>query len=123
MTSPFPIPGPFDLDAATTQIGAAVGGVIELTFRPSGEVPTPEATKSVWDAMLGALQAGSSACAEVKRIRGALTDFRDSHRPRPHADPTAPGAICDGCSVHGALVNWPCAPWQFAERLLASKGA
>lgn len=123
MTSPFPTPGRFDLDSASTQIGAAVAGVIKMTFRPPGQQPGEKASKELFDSILHALVAGGSACAEVKRLRGGLARLRDNHRPRPHADPTAPGALCQACSLHGALVPWPCEPWQCADHLLTGDEA
>jgi hypothetical protein len=64
------------------------------------------------------LLGGMTACSEITRMRSDITQLRDAHRPRPHADPTAPGALCEACSLRGALIAWPCETWRAADRTL-----
>jgi hypothetical protein len=114
---------PFDLKAAHAQIGDAMVTMIKLMLPVPGSQPDQEAAQAAWQSLLQAITAGSHACNEVKRLRSEVAELRDAHRPRPHADPTAPGALCVACSLGGALVNWPCSPWQSADRIINQTGA
>ena len=109
---------PFDADASGKAIGGAISSLIKLSFPTPGAELDPDAAAAFMTTITEALAAAGHALAEVKRIRGALTAMRDGHRPRPHTDPTAPGALCDACSLHGALITWPCTPWTAAEQIL-----
>lgn len=111
-------PARFDVKAAHLTIGEAISSVLRLSLRGPAAAHDEELASSTFKAITLALMAGSSACAEVTRLHAELSAQRDRHRPRPHADPRAPGALCDACSLHGALVSWPCAVWQAAESIL-----
>jgi hypothetical protein len=110
---------PFVVDDAHKAIGQAIAGLVKAMFAGPDAAMDPEAGKQFMESLTGALTAGSSACVEVKRITAAVTQLRDSHRPRPHLDPTAAGALCEACSLTGALVAWPCGAWTGAEQILA----
>ncbi|MFC1420800.1 hypothetical protein [Streptacidiphilus cavernicola] len=110
---------PFDADVANKAIGAALVNLVKLMLPAPGQGPDPELAETLMPALTGALTAGSAAVAEVRRVREAVATMRDGHRPRPHADTTAPGALCESCSLHGALIPWPCAAWTSAEQILA----
>jgi hypothetical protein len=110
---------PFDLDTAHKAIGTALVTMVTFSFRgPNAAPPTPDEARQFMEAVQQAVFQGSNACAEIKRMREDLTQLRDSHRPRPHADPTQPGALCEACSLTGALIAWPCGPWSTAEQIL-----
>ncbi|MET7477974.1 hypothetical protein ABZT17_26905 [Streptomyces sp. NPDC005648] len=122
---PFGVPQlePFDLEADGKTIAMATIGYLQLTLRPPGTVPTAEQATAVMADVRAALLAGTKACSEVSRLRTDLTSLRDTHRPKPHADPTKAGALCAACSVHGSIVAWPCATWSAAERILTHRKA
>ncbi|WP_435244925.1 hypothetical protein [Streptomyces tendae] len=109
---------PFDLDTANLSIGNAIVSLVKLLMRAPGTTPGPAEARAALDNVQAALTAGAGACREVTRMHTELAALRDSHRPQPHADPTQPGALCAGCSVHGSIVSWPCGTWTAAERIL-----
>ncbi|MFJ6841395.1 hypothetical protein ACIQRE_01860 [Streptomyces griseoluteus] len=109
---------PFDLEGATRAMSTATLSILKLYTRPPGVAPTPDEAQEVFTGMREAAIAGIAACAEVKRLREEVAGLRDSHRPKPHADPSKPGALCAACSTGGSLVAWPCDPWTTAERIL-----
>jgi hypothetical protein len=109
---------PFDLNTANDAIGQAIASIVKVTFRAPGSVPAPAEAAAVMDSLRNAVLAGAQACTEITRIRAELAVLRDEHRPRPHADSSAPGALCTACSVHGSIVSWPCSPWTADERIL-----
>lgn len=109
----------FDVEAANRTIGESMVNLVKLMMPMPGSEPDPELANSFMTSITTALAAGSGAVAEVKRLRADLAQMRDSHRPRPHADPTAAGALCEACSLHGALTAWPCGTWTSVERILA----
>lgn len=109
---------PFDITASDKAIGDALVSLVTLSFRQPGEPIAPEAGQQFFEHVKDAIFAGSMACGEIKRLRADMAAIRDAHRPRPHADPSAPGALCEACSLHGALVSWPCATWTAVDRSL-----
>ncbi|MET7776285.1 hypothetical protein ABZU94_10595 [Streptomyces mirabilis] len=111
-------PPPFDDHTASATMADAVIAMVTMSIRSPGTKPDPEQAVTVMGKIREALTTGLAACAEVSRLRTGLAALRDEHRPRPHADPTQPGALCAACSVHGALVSWPCGTWSTAERIL-----
>jgi hypothetical protein len=114
-----PADTPFDVDTATKTISGALIQLITMGFRkPEDGAPTEADGANLMKAIQDSLLAGSLACAEIKRIQADIAAMRDTHRPRPHADPTKPGALCEACSLSGALVAWPCGPWSAAEKVL-----
>lgn len=117
MTQPT-APAPFNVDDAARTVTTAVIGLITLSFREKDQPVDPEAGKEFAASVREALLAGSAACAEITRMRTALTSLRDNHRPRPHADPNQPGALCTACSLHGALIAWPCETWTAVDQVL-----
>ncbi len=118
MTLPAETP-PFEVDTASKTISGALVQLLTLTLRgPESAPPTPEEGTAFMNAIREAIFAGTQACGEIKRMQADLTAMRDTHRPRPHADPTKPGALCEACSLSGALVAWPCSPWNTAEKIL-----
>jgi hypothetical protein len=56
--------------------------------------------------------------AEIEKLRSSRQKVRDIHVPQASSDPSIPGAICTGCSVHGVMVVWPCATWKAMEDLV-----
>ncbi|MFJ9771150.1 hypothetical protein ACIRVF_07895 [Kitasatospora sp. NPDC101157] len=110
----------FDLDAANKTIGNAMLGLIKLMLPvPGQEPPTPEHGQELMKQITDAMATGSRACSEVNRLREEFAHLRDRHRPQPTTDPTKPGVICSACSIHGALIPWPCDPWTTAENSLS----
>lgn len=112
-------PTPFDLDASNKAISTALVSYITFSLSQPGE-RTAESVQQMLTDIQNAITAGSAACAEVGRMRTELAALRDQHRPRPHADPSAPGALCEACSLHGSLVQWPCQTWQAVDRTLTN---
>lgn len=110
-------PTPFDLDAASKTVTGALLSYMKFSFAAPAERNEAD-VRQMLDDLQNALIAGSAACAEVDRLRGELSRLRDQHRPRPHADSSAPGALCEACSLHGALIGWPCQTWTAADRTL-----
>jgi hypothetical protein len=120
--APFADPtAPFDADAAKKAIGDSMFNLVKLMMPLPGASPDPSLADSFMTSVTGALAAGSQAISEVKRIRDDVAQMRDSHRPRPHADPTAAGALCEACSLAGSLTAWPCSVWTAAERILTHR--
>lgn len=117
MTLPTELPA-FNVDTASRTISGALVQMVTLSFRKPEDTPTPEDGAALMKAVQEAILAGSQACAEIKRIQSDLAAMRDTHRPRPHADPNQPGALCEACSLTGALIAWPCGPWNTAEKIL-----
>ncbi|MFJ8153912.1 hypothetical protein [Streptomyces sp. NPDC094468] len=108
----------FDEKTASATMVDAVIGMVNMSVREPGTMPDRDQAAAVMGKIREALTTGLAACAEVSRLRTELGALRDEHRPRPHADPNAPGALCAACSIHGALVSWPCGTWSTAERIL-----
>ncbi|MFJ6667466.1 hypothetical protein [Streptomyces sp. NPDC091383] len=110
-------PAPFNVDTATKAISAALIGFVRISLDPS-----VKDDRAAGDEIIGAIKdailVGSSACAEVKRLQDVLAAMRNRHQPRPHLDPSAPGALCAACSLHGALITWPCDTWKGADHAL-----
>jgi hypothetical protein len=103
----------FDLDEIRERNRACTEAVVRLAIlreTPSdGEGPVIRGliVKSVADvAVLG---------SEIEKLRAGRQKARDIHMPQTSSDPAVPGAICTGCSVHGAVVAWPCATWKALE--------
>ena len=111
-------PAPFNLDTTQKTISAGLVGIVRILLDGASLKGDPQAAQQIFGEIKDALIAGSSAYAEVKRLHGSLTALRDQHKPRPHADPTAPGALCNACSLHGVLVAWPCETWTATDRAL-----
>lgn len=109
---------PFDEKTATTTMVDAVISMVTMSMRAPGAMPDREQAAALMGKIREALQTGLAACGEVSRLRTELATLRDEHRPRPHADRTAPGALCAACSIHGALISWPCGTWSAAEKIL-----
>lgn len=114
-----PQTAPFSLDTANKSIGNALVDLIKLMFPRPGTTLDRAAGQDILKSLTDGIGAGSQACTEVTRLRTAFTALRDSHRPKPHADPTAPGSLCAACSLHGALIAWPCETWTVADRTLS----
>lgn len=112
-----PAPAPFNLDTATKSISNALLGFVRMSLDPSVK-DDRAAGEQIIAAIKDAILAGSNACTEVKRLTDEFTTLRDTHQPRPHADPTQPGALCTACSLHGALIAWPCETWKAADKAL-----
>jgi hypothetical protein len=109
----------FDLDRDTKTVGEALMKLIKLYFpAPGAEKPTLAEAKVAVDLISEGLFSGSKACGEVARLRKVLTTSRDLHQPRPHADPTKPGALCVACSLDGSVTAWPCRAWQALDTAL-----
>jgi hypothetical protein len=108
---------PFDLEESQKLIGSAVIGIVTLSLAKQ-ETIDHETSVKVWSDIREAITAGAYACSEIRRMRDEITELRDSHRPRPHADPSRPGALCAACSLDGALISWPCQVWTAADRIL-----
>ncbi|MGW4493826.1 hypothetical protein [Streptomyces sp. NPDC004376] len=108
---------PFDLDTANKAISTALISFVRMSLDPTVK-DDPTAGEQIIGAIKDAILAGSNACAEVKRLQGEFTAMRDKHQPRPHLDPSTPGALCAACSLHGALIAWPCETWKAADRAL-----
>lgn len=111
-------PAPFNLDTAQKDIGEALLGFLRISLDGASLKDDPEAGRQIFESIKDSIVAGLGACGEVKRLYEALTGLRDTHRPRPHLDPTAPGALCAACSLHGALITWPCETWTAIDRTL-----
>ncbi|MET9122967.1 hypothetical protein [Streptomyces sp. NPDC004528] len=109
---------PFDDKTASTTMADAVFGMVSLSMRAPGTDVDPEQASVLMGKIRAALSTGLAACAEVSRVRTEVEALRDEHRPRPHADPDKPGALCASCSLNGSLISWPCATWSAAERIL-----
>lgn len=109
---------PFDEKTASATMADAIITMVSAPMRAPGGRPNRETASAVMDKIKDALITGMAAVAEVSRLRAELGALRDEHRPRPHADPTAPGALCAASSIHGALVSWPCSTWSATERIL-----
>ena len=116
--TPTPAPAPFNLDTTQKTISNALVGYVRILLDGASIKDDPQAGRQIFDEIKDALIAGSAACAEVKRLHAALTQLRDQHKPRPHADPTAPGALCNSCSLPCVLVAWPCETWTATDRAL-----
>ena len=84
--------------------------VVELTLLR--KTPTPDEGMAFWKNLITALTDTCDVIGEVERLREGRQRARDIHIPQASADPAVPGAVCTGCSVHGALVAWPCATWK-----------
>jgi hypothetical protein len=108
----------FDLDVITAALGNAASAVLHLVLRAPSAPVDSETGRQFMTAITDAIAAGHQACTEVTRLRAAFGAQRDAHRPQPHANSATPGALCAACSLHGALVSWPCEPWTAAERVL-----
>lgn len=108
----------FDLDTAHKTITGALMKLLMLSLRDPAAPPTESDAGELMTAIRDALLSGSMACSEITRIRDSLIMLRDTHRPRPHADPSTPGALCEACSLRGALVTWPCETWTAADKTL-----
>jgi hypothetical protein len=110
----------FNLDAANKTITEATVSLVKLMLPlPGQEPPTLEQGQALMKQITDAITTGASACSEVTRYRTAFADLREQHRPQPHPNPNAPGALCTACSLHGALVPWPCNAWTTAEKTLS----
>lgn len=115
---PIQTPTPFNLDTAQKDISGALLGFLRMSFGGDEAKNDPEAGQQLIDAIKDSITAGLSACTEVKRLLDGLGALRNRHQPRPHADQSTPGALCAACSLHGAIVAWPCETWTAADQLL-----
>lgn len=113
-----PAPAPFNLNIAEKAITDALIGFVRISLDGASLKDDPEAGQRIFESIKDSILAGSNACAEVKRLQAEFTGLRDSHRPRPHADPSTPGALCEACSLNGALISWPCETWKTADKAL-----
>lgn len=113
-----PAPAPFNLDTAQKDISSALVGFVQLSLNAIALKDDPDAGRQFFDAIKDSIVAGMAACAEVKRLLDAFTGLRDKHQPRPHLDPSKPGALCAACSLHGALISWPCETWTAIDQTL-----
>lgn len=104
-----------DLDAITKRNADAVVDFITLTFRAPGETPDEALAQTFMKKVVEGLGDNSTLVGEVKRLREQRQKIRDLHAPANSHDPAAPGAICTGCSLHGARIDWPCATWKATE--------
>jgi hypothetical protein len=109
---------PYDNDTTMKTVSGALIKLVMMGFRDPATPPSDVDGEELMTAIREGLLGGTLACAEVNRMREALKVLRDAHRPRPHADPTAPGALCETCSLHGALIVWPCETWRAADQIL-----
>ncbi|MGW2692401.1 hypothetical protein ACWC3Y_11125 [Streptomyces sp. NPDC001296] len=114
-----PAPAPFDLTDTQKTISNALVGFVQLSLGGDAIKNDPETGRQFFEAIKDSIVAGMAACGEVKRLTEALTGLRDKHQPRPHLDPTTPGALCAACSLHGALIAWPCETWTAVDKTLA----
>lgn len=84
--------------------------VVELTLLR--KTPTHDEGMAFWKSIIASLTDACDVIGEVERLRETRQKTRDIHMPQPSADPDVPGAVCTGCSIHGARVAWPCATWK-----------
>lgn len=110
-------PAAFDLDTSQKAISTALISFVRVSLDPTFK-DDPAAGEQMFDAIKDAILAGGNACAEVKRLREDLAALKDKHQPRPHLDPSTPGALCTECSLDGALIGWPCGAWKTADQVL-----
>lgn len=113
-----PAPPPFNLDTASKDISDALIGFVRLSLDAESLKSDPQAGRQFFDSIKNSVVAGMSACGEVKRLQDEFSALRDRHKPRPHADPTTPGALCEACSLNGSLIAWPCETWKAADKAL-----
>ena len=115
---PLQTPTAFDLTTAQQAITGALVSFVRISIGGESPKDDPQAGEQLFENIKNAITAGMSACTEVKRLTDSLTVLRNRHQPRPHADPDKPGALCAACSLHGAIVAWPCEAWAAADRIL-----
>jgi hypothetical protein len=87
--------------------------IVRITFLH--EVPSQSEGDAFWEALIKSLADVASLGAEIDRLRASRQKVRDIHVPQASSDPSVPGAVCTGCSVHGVMVAWPCATWKALE--------
>ncbi|NUS26097.1 MAG: hypothetical protein HOV92_18000 [Streptomyces sp.] len=116
--NPLQAPTPFNLDTAQTDISNALIGFLRISLDADKVKNDPDAGRQIFESIKDSITAGLAACGEVKRLLDGVAALRDRHQPRPHADPTQPGALCSTCSLNGAIVAWPCDTWTGVDRLL-----
>jgi hypothetical protein len=112
--NPF-VPATIDFDEISKRNAETTVALLELMFRPDGEMPDENASKDFMTGVIAGLQDNLALIAEVKRLRERRHKIRDLHSPANSGNPAAPGAICTGCSVYGARVMWPCPTWNATE--------
>lgn len=108
--------GPIDIDAISKRNAETVVTFLEMSLvREPDQQPDPEKASAFMKNVLEGLSDTARLAGEVKRMRDQRQKVRDIHSPANSSDPAAPGAICTGCSLHGARVMWPCPTWNATE--------
>jgi len=116
---PFRADRPLDFEKAKEALGRATVGYLTISMGgPKAQELAPEETADIAKWLPFGLAAGVRVLAELERMRGTLRRQQEQHRPRPHAAPDRPGALCDACSPDGQLVAWPCIAWTLIEDVL-----
>ena len=107
---------PIDLDAISKRNGETVLAYLKLTLmRQPGDTPDPVEASALMKGLVEALKDASILGAEVEKLRRQRQKVRDIHAPENSSDPSAPGAYCTGCSLHGARVMWPCPTFKATQ--------
>lgn len=105
-----------DFDAISKRNADTLVGYLKMTLlRAPGEMPDREEANTFMKNVLEGLGDNNILATEVKRLRDQRQKIRDLHPPVNSKDPAAPGAVCTGCSVYGARVEWPCPTWKATE--------
>lgn len=108
-------PAAIDFDEITKRNNDTAVTLLKLMFRRPGELPDEEDGKDFMKGVMAGIHDNLVLIAEVKHLREKRQKIRDIHSPANSGDPNAPGAICTGCSLHGARVMWPCPTWNATE--------
>lgn len=107
---------PVDLDAISKRNGETVLAYLKLMLmRQPGDTPDPVEANALMKGLVEALKDASVLGAEVEKLRRQRQQVRDIHAPENSSDPSAPGAYCTGCSLHGARVMWPCPTFKATQ--------
>jgi hypothetical protein len=102
-----------DLDEIRERNGRCVEAAVRVMILR--ETPSDAEDVSFGRLLIESLRDVTVLGSEIDRLRASRQKVRDIHVPQASSDPSVPGAVCTGCSVHGVMVAWPCATWKALE--------
>ena len=115
--NPIPEVKPFNLAEVTRRNADFL--VAYLTIAMGGVRPDEEQSHEISKRLIEHLTDSAQALDEIKRLYAVLEELQRRHMPLAGT----PGAavLCEGCSLHGAQVPWPCETYTQAGKALPER--
>lgn len=117
--NPIPSTEHFDYDTVSKRNAQLMVVYLKATLLSGGAEPSEAVQQEIAERIQQSMTDQLLLLAEVRRLYEVLENFKRTHMPLPGV-PGAP-VLCEGCSLHGAQVPWPCETYTQAGKALPER--